>query len=226
MKSPLKLDRVNLHASMLYQAFPTTILVEPTGIYHSIRFIRRKTRGSKLTIELKIVNEKTLELVIVKGIDEVLKHLPYTSIHRLHPLEALYLLYNSVATVTGHDGKNYTFEDLIKKYSQLNPYAWVEFEVYLDLRKRGRLPVPGPRPHSILLRRRKREPKYTHYILVLEENRPVRLVTLYSFVEEATKNGWEPLLAIVDRYGDITYYTASIFRPGLTRLPREGGTEP
>ena len=179
-----------------------------------------------MTVEIALLDSRTLELRISKGMNEALKHLPYTSIDKLHPLEALYLLYTGVATVADSTGRRYSFEDLVKAYSRVNPYAWVEFEVYLDLRKRGRLPVPGPRPHSLLLRRRKREPRYTHYILVLEENRPVKLATLYSFVEEAAKNSWEPLLAIVDRYGDITYYTALVFRPGLTRLSREGDSEP
>jgi len=179
-----------------------------------------------MTVEILLVNHKTLELQILRGVNEALKQLPYTSIEKLHPLEALYLLYMGTAVLVDSTGRQYSFEDLIKAYSRLNPYAWVEFEVYLDLRKRGRLPVPGPRPHSLLLRRKKREPRYTHYILVLEENRPVKLATLYSFVEEAAKNNWEPLLAIVDRYGDVTYYTALVFRPGLTRLPREGYSEP
>ncbi|KSW11902.1 hypothetical protein CF15_03635 [Pyrodictium occultum] len=176
-----------------------------------------------MTIEIIVEDPEALELRIVRGVEEALRYLPRSSAESVHPLEALYLVYNGVATVTDRRGKRYSFENLVRLYSLRNPYAWVEFEVYLDLRKRGRLPVPGPRPHSLLLKKRKKEPKFTHYILVLEESRPVKLDTLYSFVEEASKNNWEPLLAIVDRYGDITYYTALVFRPGLTRLPKEGG---
>jgi len=131
----------------------------------------------------------------------------------LHVLEALYLLYTGKAEILDEKGNKLSFKDLITMLSKETPYAWVLFEVYYDLRRRGKLPTPGPRPHSLLLRRSKRDPRYTHYILVLEESRRVPAEQLLSFIEEAAKNGWEPVLAIVDRYGDITYYTAKRLRP-------------
>jgi len=136
-----------------------------------------------------------------------------TGTRGLHILEALYLLYTGKAEIVDSDGNKLSFKDLITVLSRDNPYAWVLFEVYYDLRRRGKLPTPGPRPHSLLLRRSKRDPRYTHYILVLEESRRIPAEQLLSFIEEAAKNGWEPVLAIVDRYGDITYYTAKRLRP-------------
>ncbi|BEP16981.1 hypothetical protein PYJP_03330 [Pyrofollis japonicus] len=159
---------------------------------------------------------------IVEGkdiIEHILGKLPRTN---LHVLEALYLLYKKHAILFTAEDSEASFEELMRLYSVSNPYAWVEFEVYLDLKRRGRHPVPGPRPHTLLLKKRKNENKYTHYVLVLEENRPVTLETLYSFIREAYSNDWEPVLAIVDRYGDITYYEALLFRPGETRLAEYG----
>jgi tRNA-intron endonuclease len=48
---------------------------------------------------------------------------------------------------------------------------------------------------------------------VLEESRKIPVEELTSFVEEAMHNGWEPVVAIVDRYGDITYYRMRPLRP-------------
>jgi len=158
-----------------------------------------------------------IEVVVDKGFDIVLKLLPERHINRVEPIEALYLLYTGNAILLDEKENQLTFEELMKLYTKINPYAWVEFEVYLDLRKRGRIPVKGPREHTFLLRRSKKAKQYTHYILVLEENRPVKIAAIYSFVEEALKNSWQPLIAIVDRYGDITYYSVMPFHPQAVR---------
>jgi len=157
-------------------------------------------------------------IVIEQGVEDANRILGPLSNNRVHVIEALYLIYRGIAKAFSKDGEPISFEELMRLYSVENPYAWVEFETYLDLRKRGRHPIPGPRPHTFLLRRRKMEQKYTHYVLVLEENRPISLETLYSFIREAFSNSWEPILAIVDRYGDLTYYEALLFRPGETGL--------
>lgn len=167
---------------------------------------------------LLVVESIPWGILVKRGEDEVEKILGPIREKRIHVIEALYLLYRGLAQLIDKNGDNIGFEELMRLYSIMNPYAWVEFETYLDLRRRGRHPIPGPRSHTFLLRRRKRENKYTHYILVLEENRLINLETLYSFIREAFSNNWEPILAIVDRYGDVTYYEALIFRPGETRL--------
>ncbi len=131
----------------------------------------------------------------------------------IHVIEALYLLYTGHAVLEGSSSPEHGFRSLVEAYSSLNPYAWVLFEVYYDLRKRGRLPAPGPRPHSLLVRRSKKDPRYTKYVLVLEESRRLDVSSLVSFAEEALRNRWEPIVAIVDRYGDITYYSITLFRP-------------
>jgi tRNA-intron endonuclease len=157
--------------------------------------------------------ENNVEVIVDKGMDIILRFLPERHINRIDIIEALYLLYTGHAIVLDENEKPLSFEKLMKLYTRLNPYAWVEFEVYLDLRKRGRLPVKGPREHTFLLRRGKRAKQYTHYVLVLEENRPIKISMVYNFVEEAIKNSWQPLIAIVDRYGDITYYSVMLFHP-------------
>ncbi len=173
---------------------------------------------------VRIVNDDgKLKAIVEKGLDKILRYLPERSTSILEPIELLYLTYNGLAEVYDEKGGKLGFQELISIFTLSNPYTWVEFEVYLDLRKRGKIPVKGPRPHTFLLRRSKKAKEYTHYILVLEENRPVKIATIYSFVEEALKNNWQPILAIVDRYGDITYYAAMPFHP--RKVQREGRVE-
>ena len=133
--------------------------------------------------------------------------------------EALYLIYKGYKIEV--NGEEKSFKELLAESARTNPYAWVELEVYIDLRRRGRIIHRGPRPHTFLVKRRKNAPAYDYYVLVLEENRLIPLRQLTEFVEEARKNDWTPLLAIVDRYGDIVYYTPIIFRaaPGAREIP-------
>jgi len=132
-------------------------------------------------------------------------------------IEAAYLIYIGNAEALTEDGQRLTFRDVISIALKRSAYAWVLFEVYYDLRKRGKIPVPGPRPHSLLVRRSKKALRYSHYILVLEESRKLPIEELFSFVEEAMHNQWEPIVAIVDRYGDITYYSMRPLYPRRAR---------
>ncbi len=138
----------------------------------------------------------------------------------VHPVEALHLLYRGTGEVTVGD-ERVGFTELLEMYAERNPLALAYYEVYLELRRRGRLPIPGPRENTLILIRSRRNPRQTHYVLVLEEGRLVRVSQLALFVEEARRRGLEPLLAIVDRYGDVTFYTPMVFHPFPS--PRETG---
>ncbi|GEM_PF-1171200 len=154
-------------------------------------------------------NERGLQVKIIDPPPSRQKNYWPLPAQELTVVEALYLLYQGLLTLRDKEGKLLGFKEFLEIASRQNPHTWVEFEVYLDLRKRNLLPVEGPRPRSFLLRKSKKEAIYTRYILILEENTPVKIRSLVSFVEEARKNKWEPYVAIVDRYGDITYYKVS-----------------
>ena len=161
------------------------------------------------------LGENGLEVTVAGRSPCVSRLLGYEVGGRLHPLEALYLAYTGQCRIVDDSGGEVDFAELMRRYANLNPYAWVEFEVYYDLRRRGRIPVPGPREHSLLLRKSRKDPRFVKYLLILEESRLVHVSLLDEFVEEALRNKWEPLVAIVDRYGDITYYSIRRFRPLL-----------
>ena len=127
--------------------------------------------------------------------------------------DALIAVIEGVAEAYTEDGRRLSVEELASIANRVNPSAWLVVEVYSDLRRRGRIAVPGPRENTLLVKLSRRQRDYSYYVLVLEERRPVSLRLILSFIEEARKNGWEPLLAIVDAYGDVTYYTPSLFTP-------------
>jgi tRNA-intron endonuclease len=127
--------------------------------------------------------------------------------------DLLLLAMDSLVTVVDEQGRELSIEELVARAVRYNPLAWVRAEVYRDLKRRGRIVVPGPREDTLLVKLRKKSPNFDYYVLVLEERRPVKLSTIVSFIEESTRNGWTPLIAVVDDYGDVTYYTPSLFTP-------------
>ncbi|MET1129224.1 MAG: hypothetical protein ABWW70_07905 [Thermoproteota archaeon] len=153
--------------------------------------------------------------VEVREGSEVVGHLlGADTVQRLSPVEALYLLYKhqDSFSVFDEEGNELDFVRFASIVSKVDPHLWSVFEVYLDLRRRGRVAVAGPRRYTLLVKRRKTDKRYTFYILALEEGRPIKIDLLDAFTEEAQKNKWIPVVAIVDRYGDVTYYEVSRFR--------------
>ncbi len=149
-----------------------------------------------------------------------IKFLPTTTCYKtvqgneeVELLEALYQVYRGKA-ILEYEGRELNLEEAIKLIAnKCSRNIWVEFEVYIDLRKRGRILSIGPKPNTLLMKKSKSKQYYEYYILILEENKPIPLRILKDFIEEARKNSWKPIIAVVDRYGDITYYMPTPFTP-------------
>ena len=127
----------------------------------------------------------------------------------LSPLEAVYLVYKGrlIATM---DGQEMSFRDLMAYYSRRDEMMWVMFTVYYDLRKRGRKPVQGPSRNSLVFK----DPRGGLVeVYVLEESRMISLTDVLEMLEASVRNGRIPVLAIVDRHGDVTYYAINRFTP-------------
>ncbi len=151
------------------------------------------------------------EVEVVEGLEELKSVLGRELAERIPLCEAVLLVVDGKAELVDKEGRKLTVEEAVAIASRYNPEVWVKVEVYMDLKRRGRIVVPGPRHNTLLVKLRKRSPNYDYYVLVTEERRPIKLSLITSFIEEASKNGWTPLIAVVDAYGDVTYYTPSRF---------------
>ncbi|MGC9072427.1 MAG: tRNA-intron endonuclease family protein [Acidilobus sp.] len=81
------------------------------------------------------------------------------------------------------------------------------FLVYYDLRRRGRRVALGRRPRTLLVEER---PSRIAEVLVLSEGRPVKPSEIAEWSRLAVSDSHEPVLAIVDESGIITYYEARV----------------
>jgi tRNA-intron endonuclease len=151
---------------------------------------------------LKIVNEN--KIAIEKCLDQEfcanLVRMGFADIKgNVELLETLYLLASHKITIEGKTG----WEEALKYAMRFNVKLSL-FMVYHDLRKRGRKVRLGTRPNTLILNLGSRRTE----ILVLEEGVLMTLEDLAEWSRSSMSSGYEPVIAIVDRYGVITYYEA------------------
>ncbi len=115
----------------------------------------------------------------------------------LDALEAAYQASSNAIIVDGDTGWRKAME-ILYRFSE----SLAMFIVYLDLRSRGRRVIRGVRKDTLIVKMGKE----SFEILVLEEGSEVELEWLAEWSRIASGDGFNPIVAIVDRNGDVTYY--------------------
>lgn len=117
------------------------------------------------------------------------------------PALAFYLVYSGMADVVDENNNRIGFEEFVEKIQ--GRLKGSVFLVLMDLLKRGKKVVSGPSENELILVDEKAN------ILVLDEDAVVRVDDLYNYVDRAIKQGYKLIIAVVDMYGDVTYYEVS-----------------
>lgn len=161
---------------------------------------------------LRVVGTRDNKL-LVKGPPEVFTEARVgiktreSSTYLLDLVELAYLIYLKECRAVDVDGQNLELGDLFSKYSK-SRYDWIKFTTFLDLRSRGRVVQPGYSDNMLVF-----EMKGQRYaVYVVEENSPLSTKELLSWIDSALIKNLEPLLALVDANGDVTYYTMRKYR--------------
>ena len=131
----------------------------------------------------------------------------------LQPFEALYLVERQkVSIVEERTKERLVFRELLQKLSEDDLDIWTRYIVYRDLRTRGFVAKGGKGPGiDFLVYERgsygKKVPRYTIY--AIWEGSKVPVERLGKVLDEATGSDRILRLAVVDRRGEIVYYTLS-----------------
>jgi len=83
------------------------------------------------------------------------------------------------------------------------------FIVYYDLKKRGKKVTIGPRPRTLIY---SLGPGRAAEVLILSEGTYVKPMDIVAWSERAVADAHEPVVAIVDETGGVTYYEARVIR--------------
>jgi tRNA-intron endonuclease len=129
----------------------------------------------------------------------------------LDPIETLYLVdRNKIIVIDEEKREKYVFRELLLLFGVGISNIWTNFMVYRDLRTRGYVVKRGKKlEDSLLLWDRgeylKKPPAYLVYII--SEGAPRYIYRINNIVENAEEFDQLLQLAVVDRRGEVVYYT-------------------
>ena len=131
----------------------------------------------------------------------------------LKPVEALYLVEKMrIAVIDEESRRKLVFQELLWRFSSKNPLIWTRYLVYRDLRSRGFVvrDDPGLGVDFLVYERGaygKRPPRY--YVHAVWEGSPEPIRRLCEVLEAAGESSRTLRLAVIDRRGEVVYYTLS-----------------
>ena len=138
---------------------------------------------------------------------------PEARLLRLEAFEALHLLERGKISVIDEGSRErLTFQELLNLFSNEEPELWTRYIVYRDLRERGFVVRPDPNSSvSLLAYERgsygKKPPRYLIYTIWEGMREPI--THLMGVLEGAVNDKHILRLAVVDRRGEVVYYTRS-----------------
>jgi len=161
-------------------------------------------------ITAKLINDKSV--VINPQMQNILTERGFGEIEKdvliLDSFETLYLLYNNKLELKKVN-KKIIFDELIQNYIQKDDNILIRFLLYRDLRTKG-YAVKGGFGFGSDFRVYERgtyglkDAKYI--IFAFNEGTQQKIGKLYKNIEEITKMGKEPIIAVIERRGEIIYY--------------------
>ncbi len=117
--------------------------------------------------------------------------------------ETSYLVYSGRARVLDEDDRELGIRELFMRYASGDLW-WILFTVFVDLASRGRRIRRGYGERSIIVEHGGER----YMVYVTEEGAEVPVITLLSWIEGSQHKNLIPVIAVVDMYGDVTYYQA------------------
>ena len=161
-------------------------------------------------ISAKFINEKTV--VINPKMQNILKERGFGESNKenliLDSFETLYLLYNNKLELKKNN-KVIGFDELIQKYIQKNDDVLIRFLLYRDLRTKGYVVKDGfgfGSDFRVYERGNYGLKAAKFVIFAFNEGTQQKIGQLYKNIEEITNMGKEPIIAVIERRGEIIYY--------------------
>lgn len=171
-------------------------------------------------IEKEIAAKLTKRGVVVEDLDSVAELMAKgfgvkeDSSLILKDFEALYLMYVKKLTVS-KGGRNLTFNEMVDYALKRDPEAWTRFIVYRDLRSRG-YTVKDGFGFGVDFRvyeRGEHPSKPAKYLVFSLNEGSKKIVNEFSkSVDKILEMGKEPVIAVIERRGEVIYYKVSKMR--------------
>ena len=161
-------------------------------------------------ITAKFIDEKTI--VINPKMQNILNERGFGDSEKdtliLNSFETLYLLYNNKLELKKVN-KNIIFDELIQKYIQKNDDILTRFLLYRDLRTKGYVVKDGfgfGSDFRVYEKGTYGQKDAKFLIFAFNEGTQQKIGKLYKNIHEITQMGKEPIIAVIERRGEIIYY--------------------
>ena len=161
-------------------------------------------------ITAKFIDEKTI--VINPKMQNILNERGFGESEKdtliLNSFETLYLLYNNKLELKKIN-KNIVFDELIQKHIQKNDDILTRFLLYRDLRTKGYVVKDGfgfGSDFRVYEKGTYGQKDAKFLIFVFNEGTQQKIGKLYKNIHEITQMGKEPIIAVIERRGEIIYY--------------------
>jgi tRNA-intron endonuclease len=178
----------------------------------------RKEKAAGDNSEFKIdgsLAEKGVSISEKKSVDELSSRgygVPKGKELQLTFFEALYLLDKHLLEVKTKRGAKVEFQTLVQLYGRINENAWAGYLVYRDLRSRGYVVREGfgtKIDFRVYERGDYSKDAAKYLILSVQEGKPISIQDLTNSLTESLSLKKELILAVVNRRGEIVYYSVS-----------------
>lgn len=158
---------------------------------------------------------KNQSLILDPDIQQELEQKGYGEMEKnkllLKPFESLYLLYTDKLKIF-KGKKNIGFDLLLQIYKKQNDDVLTQFLVYRDLRTRGYTVKDGfgfGSDFRVYGKGDFGEKGAKFLVFSFNEGKQEKVGMLQKKIEEITKMGKEPIIAVIERRGEIIYYKIS-----------------
>ena len=162
-----------------------------------------KISAKLINEKIIVINPKMQNILTERGFGE-----PEKDTLVLDSFEALYLLYNNKLELKKVN-KTIVFDELIQQYIQKNDDILTQFLLYRDLRTKGYVVKDGfgfGSDFRVYERGSYGLKDAKFLIFAFNEGTQQKISKLYKNIEEITKMGKEPIIAVIERRGEIIYY--------------------
>ena len=168
--------------------------------------IEYKISGKLVGNTVKILNQSMQNELLSKGYGE-----KYKKEFILSSFETLYLVYIKKLKVSKIK-KNISFDELIQICKKYESDIFTKFLIYRDLRNRGYVVKNGFGFDSDFLVYEKGhfgQNSSKYLIFALNEGIQKKIGVIQKNIEQITKMGKEPIIAVIERRGEVIYYKIS-----------------
>ncbi len=159
--------------------------------------------GELVSGQTKISNKEMIKELQLKGYGESENGKLF-----LELFESLFLLYSNKLTLK-KGKKKIDFNTLLEIYQKNEPEALTKFLIYRDLRNRGYVVKDGfgfGSDFRVYERGQFGEKGAKFLIFGLNEGQQEKMGTLQKKIEQITQMGKEPIIAVIERRGEVIYY--------------------